>query len=61
MAIKLRVKQIRSGIGRPKPQRLLLKGLGLRKINNVVEVQDTPAIRGMIRKVSHLVTVSPVE
>lgn len=61
MAIKLRVTQVRSGIGRPKPQRLLLKGLGLRKINNTVEVLDTPAIRGMIRKVSHLITVSPVE
>ncbi len=61
MALKLKVTQIRSGIGRPKPQRLLLKGLGLRRINNIVEVQDTPAIRGMIRKVSHLVTVEPVE
>lgn len=61
MALKIKVTQVRSGIGRPKPQRLLLKGLGLRRINNSVEVQDTPAIRGMIRKVSHLVTVQPVE
>jgi large subunit ribosomal protein L30 len=61
MAIKLKVKQVRSSIGRPKPQRLVLKGLGLKHINSAVEVQDTPAIRGMIRKVSHLVTVAPVE
>ena len=61
MAISLKVKQVRSGIGRPKPQRLVLKGLGLRRINNSVVVKDTPAIRGMIRKVSHLVTVEPVE
>lgn len=61
MALKLKVTQVRSGIGRPQPQRLVLKGLGLRRINKCVEVQDTPAIRGMIRKVSHLVTVEPVE
>ena len=61
MALKLKVTQVRSGIGRPKPQRLLLKGLGLRRINNSVEVVDTPATRGMIRKISHLVTVQPVE
>ncbi len=61
MAIKLRVKQVRSGHGKPAPQRLLLKGLGLKHINYTVELQDTPAVRGMIRKVSHLVTVTPVE
>jgi large subunit ribosomal protein L30 len=61
MALKLKVTQVRSGIGRPKPQRLVLKGLGLRRINKSVILQDTPAIRGMIRKVSHLVDVQPVE
>lgn len=61
MALKLKVTQVRSGISRPQPQRLVLKGLGLRKINSSVELKDTPAIRGMIRKVSHLVTVEPVE
>jgi large subunit ribosomal protein L30 len=61
MAIKLKVTQIRSSIGRPKPQVLLLKGLGLRGINKSSELLDTPAIRGMIRNVSHLVTVQAVE
>lgn len=61
MALKIKVTQVRSGIGRPKPQRLVLKGLGLRRINKSVELQDTPAIRGMIRKVSHLIAVEAVE
>ena len=61
MAIKLKVTQIRSGCGKPQPQRLLLKGLGLRGIRKSVEVVDTPATRGMIRKISHLVTVAPVQ
>jgi large subunit ribosomal protein L30 len=61
MAIKLKVKQVKSGIGRPETQRVVLKGLGLTRINRTVTVNDTPAIRGMIRKVSHLVTVEPVE
>ena len=61
MALKLKVTQVRSGVGRPKAQRLLLKGLGLRRINHSVDLKDTPAIRGMIRKVSHLVAVEPVE
>ena len=61
MALKLKVTQLKSGIGRPKPQRLILKGLGLRRINNSRVLNDTPAVRGMIRKVSHLVAVEPVE
>ncbi|MBM10264.1 MAG: 50S ribosomal protein L30 [Magnetovibrio sp.] len=50
------VTQIKSPIGRPKSQRETLKGLGLNKINRTRELIDTPAIRGMIRKVGHLVT-----
>lgn len=61
MALKLKVTQVRSGIGRPETQRLTLKGLGLRKINKSVILNDTLPIRGMIRKVGHLVTVEPVE
>jgi len=61
MALKIKVTQLKSGIGRPKPQRLLLKGLGLRRINNSVVLQDTPAIRGMIRRVSHLIAIEAVE
>ena len=40
-------------------QRANLRGLGLRKLNQVVELDDTPAIRGMIRKIAHLVVVNP--
>lgn len=61
MAIKLKVTQVKSGIGRPETQRRTLKGLGLHHPNDSVVLADTVAIRGMIRKVSHLVTVAPVE
>lgn len=53
----IKVKQIKSKIGAPVDQKNTLKNLGLRKISQVVEVEDTPSIRGMIRKVHHLVTV----
>ena len=61
MALKLKVTQVRSGIGRPETQKRTLAGLGLRKLNRSVVLEDTLAIRGMIRKVSHLVTVEPAE
>ena len=61
MALKLRVTQVRSGISRPQKQKLTLKGLGLTRINKTVILNDTLAIRGMIRKVSHLVEVEPAE
>lgn len=61
MALKLKVTQVRSGINRPEPQKRTLRGLGLTKMHKSVILKDTPAIRGMIRKVSHLVTVEPVE
>ena len=61
MAIKLKVTQLKSGIGRPETQRLTLKGLGLKGPNKSVVLEDTVSIRGMIRKVSHLVEVVPVE
>ena len=53
----IKIKQIKSRIGAPKDQKDTLHALGLRKISQVVEVEDTPSIRGMIRKVHHLVTV----
>ena len=53
----IKIKQVKSKIGYPIDQKRTLKGLGLRKISQVVEVEDTPSIRGMIRKVHHLVTV----
>ena len=57
MASKLKVTQVRSGIGRPQKQRLTLKGLGLTRMQKSVVLEDTAAIRGMIRKVQHLVRV----
>ncbi len=60
MALKLKVTLIRSGINRPEDQKLTIKGLGLTRMHRSVVLNDTPAIRGMIRKVSHLVTVEPV-
>ena len=54
----IKVTRIGSTIGRPAIQEKNLKGLGLTKTGRTVEVEDTPAIRGMIKKVSHLVSVS---
>ena len=55
---KLKVKQVRSAIGYDRRQRATLRGLGLRQASiTTVEVEDTPAVRGMIRKVIHLVEV----
>jgi len=53
----LKVTQIGSPIGRTKDQRATLVGLGLNKMNRSRELEDTPAVRGMINKVSHLVRV----
>ncbi|ESU31498.1 MULTISPECIES: 50S ribosomal protein L30 [Bacillaceae] len=58
MANKLEITLTRSLIGRPQDQRETVKALGLRKMNQTVEQQDNAAIRGMINKVSHLVTVN---
>ncbi len=57
---KLRVTQIGSPIGRRKDQRETLRGLGLDKMHRARELEDTPAIRGMIAKVRHLVRVARV-
>jgi len=51
------VKQIASSIGRKFDQRQTLIGLGLNKIGRIRELEDTPSIRGMVRKVSHLVEI----
>ena len=61
MAIKLKVTQVRSGIGQSQRQKLTLKGLGLTRMHKSVLLNDTLAIRGMIRKVSHLVQIEPAE
>jgi len=51
------VTQTGSPIGRPKDQRATLQGLGLNKMNRTRELEDTPAVRGMINKVAHLIRV----
>ena len=53
----IKIKQIKSKIGYPVDQKRTLQALGLHKIDQVVEKEDCPAIRGMIRKVHHLVTI----
>ena len=55
----IKVVQIRSAIGREVSQRKTLIGLGLNKIGRVRELEDTPAVRGMINKVKHLVRFEP--
>lgn len=56
MAEKIKVRLVRSMIGRPAKQRKVLRGMGLTRMNKTVELKDTPEIRGMIRKVTHLVS-----
>ena len=55
--MKIRIKQIRSGINRPSRQKKTLKALGLKKINQVVEHDSTPQILGMIQAINHLVEI----
>jgi len=52
-----KIRQVKSGIGYPKDQNATLRGLGLRRMHQVVELEDTPATRGMVTKVRHLVEV----
>jgi large subunit ribosomal protein L30 len=54
---RVRVTQIGSPIGRPRDQRQTLIGLGLNKMHRTRELEDTPAVRGMIDKVRHLLRV----
>lgn len=54
---KIAVKLVKSPIGYDRRQRATLRGLGLRRMQHRVELQDTPAVRGMIEKVKHLVQV----
>ena len=53
----LKVKMVKSEIGRPEKQRKILRGMGLTRLNRTVTLADTPQIRGMINKVVHLVSV----
>ncbi|RKF14414.1 50S ribosomal protein L30 [Alginatibacterium sediminis] len=57
MANTIKVTQTKSAIGRLPKHRATIKGLGLRKINHTVELEDTPCVRGMINKVFYMVKV----
>jgi len=54
---KIRITQIRSGIGHPERQKKTLEALGLKRIRHTVEKEVTPQIMGMVEKVRHLVTI----
>lgn len=54
---KIKIKQVRSSIGYPVDQKKTLVYLGLHKISQVAEVEDNPSVRGMIRKVNHLIEI----
>ena len=54
---RIRLKQVKSAIGYDRRQRATLRGLGIRRLHQVVDVEDTPSVRGMINKVTHLVFV----
>lgn len=53
----LRIQQVKSPIGFPRKQRDVLRSLGLRRIRHVVERPDSPAVRGMVNKIPHLVQI----
>ena len=57
----IRIKWVKSNIGYPGDQRRTLKALGFHRLNEVVEKEDTPVIRGMIAKVNHMLSVEESE
>ncbi|MDQ6993225.1 MAG: 50S ribosomal protein L30 [Mariprofundus sp.] len=57
----IHVRQIKSGIGYAKDQKATLVGLGLRRMHQVVELEDTPSVRGMVNKIRHLVRIESGE
>jgi large subunit ribosomal protein L30 len=58
---KIKITLVKSGIDRPERQKLTLQALGLNKLHSTKEVEATPQILGMVRKVTHLVTVEEVK
>ncbi len=60
-AKKLRITWVKSSIGYSRPQKGTIRALGLRRLGDVVEQADTPVIRGMVDKVSHLVHVEEID
>lgn len=61
MATRLRIRQVRSGIGRPERQKRTVRALGIRRMHQVVVHDDSPQIRGMIKRVRHLIEVEEIE
>ena len=61
MVKQLKIELVKSFIGRPQAQRRVLQGMGLGRMHKTVFLKDTPEIRGMVRKVSHLVSVEECE
>lgn len=61
MAAKIKITLVKSYIGRPEKHRKILRGMGLTRMNRSVVLVDTPEIRGMAKKVAHLVAVEEVE
>ena len=57
---KIRIKQIKSGIGRTLRQKRTLHALGIRKMNQTVEIEASPQILGMVNKVQHLLVIEEV-
>ena len=58
MSDQISIKLIKSGIGKPQKHRQILRGLGLTTLNKCVVLKNTPEVKGMIKKVSHMVKVS---
>jgi large subunit ribosomal protein L30 len=57
MTAKLKIRLIKSVIGKPQKHRSVVSGLGLKRLNATVELNDTPEVRGMISKISHMLHV----
>jgi large subunit ribosomal protein L30 len=61
MTTMLQITLKNSAIGRPQDQRATLRGLGLTKLHKTVVLENTPSVRGMVKKIMHLVEVSEIE
>jgi large subunit ribosomal protein L30 len=61
MAQKIKITLVKSMVGKPEKHRQVLRGMGLTKLNKTVELEDTQAIRGMLRKVIHMVRAEEID
>ena len=58
---KIRIKQVKSAIDRPERQKRTLRALGIKKMHQVIEVEATPQIEGMVSKIKHLLAIEEVQ